>query len=361
MKKINDLNFLIDDKIYSNIDDILYPEEWELIKTQKKIEYYNIPCAFDIESTSFIDNSEKCAIMYEWTFGINGRVVIGRTWDEFIDLINHISEVLDLSENKRLICYIHNAGFEFQFMKEYFEWIDVFAVKERKPVKFICSQWLEFKCSYMLSGYSLANLGKQLNKYKVLKKENNLNYSLIRHSGTYLSETELQYCVYDVLVVMAYIQEKIEYDGNITKIPLTKTGYVRRALKKNCLYASGNHKKNKWKYVRYHKLMKSLTIELDEYHQLKRAFQGGFTHTSCLQANKVLNDVGSIDFTSSYPYALISSRQFPMSKGHLYEPKDFADFEKQLMLYCCLFDVEIIGLCAKKFIDHPYLYPDVMM
>ena len=61
-------------------------------------------------------------------------------------------------------------------------------------------------------------------KYKIEKKVGDLDYSLLRHSNTHLTDTELGYCINDVKVVMAYIQEKIEHDGNIAKIPLTKTG-----------------------------------------------------------------------------------------------------------------------------------------
>lgn len=46
-----------------------------IIKNNKKICYYNIPCAFDIETTSFIPvnrilEKKKKAIMYLWQLGI---------------------------------------------------------------------------------------------------------------------------------------------------------------------------------------------------------------------------------------------------------------------------------------------------
>ena len=53
------------------------------------IEYYNIPCSFDIETTSFIDEfGNKSATMYVWQLGLNGCVIVGRTWDEYIQVIN---------------------------------------------------------------------------------------------------------------------------------------------------------------------------------------------------------------------------------------------------------------------------------
>ena len=64
---------------------------------------------------------EKQCCMYAWVFGLNGRCIRGRTWSEFIDLINYLVEVYDLSLNKRLIIYVHNLSYEFQWFKNYCE------------------------------------------------------------------------------------------------------------------------------------------------------------------------------------------------------------------------------------------------
>ena len=60
-----------------------------------KVHYLNIPCSFDIETSSFYDGLAKKAIMYIWTFNINGTTFYGRTWKQFIDLLDLISEVMD--------------------------------------------------------------------------------------------------------------------------------------------------------------------------------------------------------------------------------------------------------------------------
>ena len=58
---------------------------------------------------------------------------------------------------------------------------------------------------------------------------------MIRHSQTPLTDTEWGYILNDGLVVMAFIQEEIERLGDITRLPLTKTGYVRNACRTVCL------------------------------------------------------------------------------------------------------------------------------
>ena len=330
--------------------------ENQLIKTNKKIEYYNIPCSFDIETTSFFRSTgnieEKAAIMYAWTVGINGAVIFGRTWEEFMLLIQTLIEKLGLWEYKRLIIYVHNLAFEFQFLRKWFEWKNVFSIDTRKPLYALTIDGIEFRCSYLLSGYGLKKLGDELQKYPVQKMVGDLDYKLFRHSKTPMTEKEIKYCENDSRVVMSYIQECIELDGDITKIPMTKTGYVRNYCRNSCMYEGGNHKKNPRKYQNYRKLMDSMTVTSDEYAQLKRAFQGGFTHASAWKSGKVLDDVGSFDEISAYPAAMVAEK-FPMSSAELITITSTKDFYDNLRLYCCLFDVELFDVESITMIEHP--------
>ena len=311
-----------------------------------KVYYYNIPCAFDIETTSFYDNNEKVGLMYIWQFGIDGRVFMGRNWNEFTELLDKLRNEFDINIENRLVIYVHNLSFEFQFIRKLFRWLNVFSIDSRKPIYATTCYGFEFRCSYLLSGYSLAKVGDNLTKYKCEKMVGDLDYSLKRHNKTPLTNDELKYCFNDIMVVMCYILERIEIDGNITKIPLTKTGYVRNYCRNMCLYEDKSHKKvsNK-KFKTYHEMIKSLSIDVDEYKQLKRAFMGGFTHSNAINTNVVLDDVKSFDFTSSYPYCMISE-MYPMSKGQIIEVNENT-FEKYLNLYCCVFDIQFTNLLPK--------------
>lgn len=341
------------------VDEILKPlAGLKPITTSKKKQYYNIVCAFDIETTSFYSNQldnekEKVAIMYCWQMAINGRVVFGRTWDEFISVMNRLTSFFHLYENRRLIMYVHNLAFEFQFIRKRLEWESVFSIEQRKPLYTLTTGGIEFRDSYLLSGYSLAKLGDNLQKYHVRKLVGNLDYSKIRHSNTPMTEKEIAYCENDVLVVSAYIQEEIEKAGNITRLPLTKTGYVRNYCRNKCFYGDDRHKTNTKTYQKYRELILSLKLDGDEYKQLKRAFQGGFTHAAARFSGKVEKNVDSIDFTSSYPYVLLSE-QFPMSSGRIVEVKTKEEFQKYINLYCCLFDVEFTNL-TPKIINENYI------
>ena len=315
------------------------------INTNKKVTYLNIGSAFDIETTSMIINGEKFAFSYIWQFGIGlNNVYYGRTWAELLDFLTDLKSLLKLDENRRLVIYVHNLGYEFQFMRKYFNWVNIFAVDERKPIKALCDLGIEFRDSYILSGYSLANTAKNLNKHKIEKLVGDLDYSLIRHTKTELTPAEFKYCENDILIILAYIDEQIEQYKDISKIPLTNTGRVRTYVRNACYYDNTSHKKsNKGKYTRYRKIMIDLTLDKKSYLQLKTAFMGGFTHSNPHLTGMTLNNVGSIDLTSSYP-AVMCAEKYPMSRPKELKPNSYSELKELMKSYCIVADIKYIGL-----------------
>lgn len=310
----------------------------EFVKKGKTHSISNVASVFDIEATSFYIDGEKQCCMYAWVFGLNGRCIKGRTWSEFLDVIEQLVKVYNLSVNKRLIIYVHNLAYEFQWFQKYFKWHKVFSLDTRKPLYAITENGIEFRCSYLLSGYSLQVLGDNLTKYKVQKKVGDLDYSLIRHSRTPLTEKEWGYILNDGLVVMAHIQEEIERLGSITNLPLTKTGYVRELCRHKCLKGS-----NRWDYV---KLMRNLTLTPEDYLQLRRTYTGGFTHANIHYVDRIIDNVHSFDFSSSYP-AVMLSEKYPMSRPIPTDVKNEEHFLKLIKAYCCMFDCTFINIRSK--------------
>lgn len=321
----------------------------------ERIRYLNCPAAFDIETTSTEIGGEKISFMYQWQFGINGAVFMGRTWEEFVELIERISQFYLASATKRIVIFIENEAFEFQFMRKYFDWEYVFSLDERRPVAALTTLGIEFRCSYILSGYSLEKIGENLMTYKCNKLVGQYDYSKIRHCDTPLTQTELNYCEMDVRVIMAYIQEKIEEDGSIANILLTKTSYVRQYVRRYTLY-------NKDPLISkdYKKLIKKLTLEPDEYLLAHEAFTGGFTHgnpyyidvtlkTGNSINNKVIKSIHSIDFTSSYPSSLIAFK-YPMGKGTKLEITSKKEFLKYYnsSAFVSIFKIKLINLTEKE-------------
>ena len=344
--------FSIDYHPYT-IDDIdtILDNSLTFIKNNKQIEYLNAPATIDIESSSFYENGYKRAIMYSFVIGINGKGIIARTYNDLNSIISKIVNFYKLSKNRRIIFYIHNLEYEFQFFRKRFQWEKVFAIEPRRILYALTTSGVELRCSYMLSGYSLEYIGKHiLNKYHVEKLVGALDYSKIRHSETPLTQDEVNYQLNDGLVVMAYIQERIEeYKNNISYLPLTKTGKVRELMKKNCLYRKKHHQRNR----RFINAVHSINIlSVQEYQQLKRGFQGGFTHANGHHVNQCIKNVTSMDISSSYPSVLVLE-EYPMGNGELVKIKSLKDMEEKMQMYCCLFDATFINLDSSTSYEHP--------
>ena len=274
---------------------------------RKKTKYLNLSLSFDTETTSTFTNNEpreKFAFMYVWQFGIDGYYCYGRTWEEFIQLCEHLQKTLGLNERKRLIIFIHNLSFEFQFFRKYFKWLSVFATASRNPVKALTSYGIEFRDSLILSGYKLENVAKNLTAHDIPKMVGDLDYTLNRTKDTTFTKKELGYMLNDVRVLVAYIDEQRAQYGDITKIPLTNTGRVRRYVRNQC-----------FKDKNYNAKIRELRIkDANEYNTLKQAFAGGFTHANPNHAGKVYKNVASFDFTSSYPTVMIAEK-YPCSSA----------------------------------------------
>ena len=328
--------------------------------TKQSTEYLNIESSFDIETTSTYVGEDKFAFMYLWGFGIGNdgkNLYYGRTWEDLTIFLNNLSNELGLHENRVLVCYVHNLAYEFQFMRKYFKWLEVFSVDDRKPLKALSTLGIEFRDSYMLSGFSLEHTAKNLQKHKVQKLVGDLDYSKVRHAETEITDLELKYLENDVIIVLNYINEQLDIYGKITKIPLTNTGRVREFVKDKCYYTKGKtkYKSSKGKRSNYREIMENLTLEVDEYQKLKMAFMGGFTHANAYYTGKTLENVHSVDFTSSYP-AVILSERFPMGKGFKPTKEEILKngYDYYLENFNCLVGVVFTNL-ENKFAHESYL------
>lgn len=335
------------EQIHELIQDIKDNLKIKIYKKRAGAKVYNIPCAFDIETSSFYEGKNKRACMYVWQMSIAGLIVIGRTWEEFLNVLDAIADDFELELGKlHFVIYVQSLMYEFQFMRKWIDWAEVFAIDNRKPVHATTTRGIEFKCSYVLSAFSLAKMGEHLIEIPV-QKTNGLEYYERRNNKSVLTWNEIRYCVNDVQVVVSFIYEEILKNGTITKIPLTNTGYVRAFCRKACLQGFDNNGKRR-KYQRYNYLnfIHALTLTVDEYKQARRAFGGGFTHTNPFYADskEELYCFDSEDFTSAYPAEAVLSDEFPMSPGELVENITSEEFKKSCDLYFCMFDIIFEGL-----------------
>lgn len=286
----------------------------------KRKKFDNTIYTFDIETSSYLilDNEvipacnyekltkkeqERClkqSNMYIWQFSINDIVYYGRTWQELKEFL----EMLCNDVVYRKIVFIHNLSFEFQYLFTQFLISEVMARKSRKVMRaFIEKYNIEFRCSYYMTNVKLEKL-PDMYLLPVEKQVGFLDYNLIRHSSTPLTEQELKYCEYDCLVVYEYIKKELLTYENVDKIPLTSTGHVRRELKKL------TEKNYKYRY----KVRRAINIDPHIYNLLAtQCFSGGYTHANWIMADTLLENVDSYDFTSSYPY-IMCTHLFPSTE-----------------------------------------------
>ena len=315
--------------------------------SKKKPAVYELVSSFDIETTSYSKDDEDIAFMYIWQFSLENYVIYGRTWEQYFEFMDKLQDIGNISPEQQLIIWVHNLSFEFQFIRKMIEWQKVFATDERKVVYGVSSQGFVYRDSYILAGYSLKLVAKNLHNHKIKKLVGFLDYDKIRTPETPLTQKELEYSSNDVIIVVDYIHEQIDEYGSITKIPLTNTGRVRDFTRDYVFY---NHRKDHRKtggtFGQYRRLMNILTIDKGTYEQAKRAFQGGFTHANARKQGKIINNVSSYDFTSSYPTVMVSEK-FPMSRPFYPKINSIDDLEKLIYKSACMFDVKFKNLQSK--------------
>ena len=289
----------------------------DIVGKRKKVD--NTIYSLDIETSSYLilhgrilpaikyleltEEEQKLAefrsCMYIWMFSINEEVYYGRTWEELKSFLMR----LDYYNNSKKIVFIHNLAFEFQYLKSIFRFKNVLARKKHKVMKCELEDYnIEIRCTYQMSNCALKQLPK-IFMLPVEKKIGDLDYTLLRTPATKLTEKELGYCEYDCLVIYYYIKRELETYGRVDKIPLTSTGHVRRELKEII--------SEDWDYKR--KVKKSININPHIYNLLQEAFVGGYTHANWIYVDEILKNIESWDFTSSYPYILVS-HQFPSTE-----------------------------------------------
>lgn len=274
----------------------------DIVKSGKHKMYQRHPMTFDIETSKIPtdDEGHYQAFMYIWQICIEGNVVFGRRWEELQEFMEKVVNAYKLSEGERVVVYVHNLSFEFQFIQDYFNFTDVFAIASRSILTAKTAH-LEFRCSYKLSNMSLAKFIENTPNTLHYKGIDDLDYATVRTPDTPLNEVELGYCFNDVKGLYECVMELLKED-NIATIPLTSTGYVRR----DCRKAMNKNKNNRKMFLRSR-------LTLLQYKLLRECFRGGNTAGDRYLTNLILKNVGSYDLSSSYPFQMIA-REYPLGK-----------------------------------------------
>lgn len=314
-----------------------------VLSTKAKVKYFPNILVWDIETTSINDAVKPYGFMYAWGACIDNLLVYGDTWREFIRFIDRLKDWIEFDKQNRLICWVHNLSFETQFgkefFKEYFEDIEVFAIQNRKIIKITCGNGLELRCTYKLSNMNLQNAVLFEKGTEHIKHDGDLDYKKIRTSSDDLNLIEFSYLMGDVQSLYEYVKRAlINNKDTLNTIPLTSTGYPRRALRKATRKQAG------YRSYFYRNLLTPPVYVL-----FKEAARGGDTHTNRLMSNRLLvNCIDSLDKKSSYP-AQMYLQQFPIEKFSAYgRLESVGEFNALLKHFALLFRVVFVNLRVKN-------------
>ena len=306
--------------------------------------YLDIVTAFDIETTRLPEIEQSVMYIWQFQYGLN-QTVTGRTWEDFFQFLEHIVE--RIRGIAWLVVYVHNLSYEFQFLKGLYDFQadEVFATDSRKVLKCTMFDCIEFRCSYYLTNMPLA---KFLLKYNVENKKLSgleFDYSKRRFPWSPLTAREMEYCINDVKgLVQALYKQMASDKDNLQTIPLTATGYVRRDVKQ--AMRGFNHTQ-----------LQDMLPDADVYRLLREAFRGGDTIANRWNADDIIENVQSVDITSSYPSSMLMCK-FPMERFYREDPDDFKRLYR-MKSKALLFRIAFIGLRLKDQAEgHTYLSRD---
>lgn len=274
---------------------------------KKKVHYVEHLAAFDIETSSYEDEGVKKAIVYSYALAIDDTIYRVRRADEFFSLLEKIAADMDLSLDRRLVVYVHNEAYEWQFIKHYMTWDSAFAIaSERRIARAVSTLGFEFRCSYVLTNKPLEAVGKDVG---VKKMVGDIDHTKIRNSITPLSDEELGYIDNDVRILIEFERQALAQEGGtieqaLRSIPITKTGYVRRRMRKAALADPA-----------YEQLISELTLTEETYFLARHSFQGGYTHANSTVMGQEMGDTVAVDLASSYPSSMLQFT-YPMSSFH---------------------------------------------
>lgn len=290
------------------------------------------------------------AWIYQWAIKFKGLYIYGRRPDEIIKLFQLIAEHYQLNDSKKIICYIHNAAYDIQYLKNFIYEYDPtarFMSLDAHAIIMVDIVGFRILCSYKLSNMSLDAMSKNY-ATKYLKAVGEVDYSLIRYQDSELTESDWFYMFSDVASqydgIIGYL--KMQGYKYAYQAPITSTGFVRTA----CRIAS--YQDSEWR----DEFLKS-RLDLEQYNLLRQAFMGGVCIASFKYSNKTIrtDKLRHKDFTSSYPARqFLTSCYFPVGSPNWYGEVDSLDELEELMNeYCVIFMLTLENVSIKTGVTAP--------
>ena len=135
-------------KAYEHCDDIPFPilHFKELQRNHKIYKYATEYITLDTETSKKgvidKDTGEYTVLngwVYQWAMKLHNTYIYGRKPSQIIDTMTRIAEHYKLTDKKRILIFIHNMPYDYQYLKWYFAQYDptmqVFAIDNHHTIK----------------------------------------------------------------------------------------------------------------------------------------------------------------------------------------------------------------------------------
>lgn len=289
----------------------------------------NEPIILDIETAN--NHADDPRELRTWIVSVqlifNGEYYLVRKPEGVVDFFNGLYDAFDFNDDKcaknHFICYIHNASYDLSYLVPYFErGIRQYGKRRSKGLITKENQFItytvgsfEFRCSYQLSGMSLEKWSNEMNtEHK--KRVGLYDYDKVLYQDSELDDDEQDYDKYDVLTMRECLDKQLEYHrDDMTSVPFTKTGYIRRTLRASC----NSDRTYRKKYFENTRLNSRL------YQSMRDAYSGGYTHNNRYHIDEVIEaTIGHRDFKSHYPTQM-AVNDFPLGVPQMVYDVDMTD------------------------------------
>lgn len=252
-----------------------------------------------------------------------------------------------------LLCLIHNASYEFAFMRQELKFgtgeYDFFSKDSRKMMKAALANGIEFRDTLALTNSNLEIVSKNFCKHKKIK---DLDYKVQRNtlSIPHLPENDMRYINEDVIILNEF--ENVLFDRFCIpgkKVPLTNTARLLLKVQDRIGIELDKVKDQ------IRKMQPSAEEVIDASRYL---FRGGLVHGNIRYLNAE-TDCGMRDITSDYPYQMLTKKmpmgkfvEKPLKHNCFRKGHESEEFLSILEKYAVILDVTYYGLEAIT--DHSY-------
>lgn len=259
------------------------------------------------------------------------------------EIISTIAQIKSHLHCDKFYLFVHNLSYDWVFIRKFF--ISAFGdpvkqlnTKPHYPITIEFKNGLVLRDSLILSQRSLERWANDMNvEHK--KFVGGWDYDVIRHQNTSLNNDEIKYIEQDTLAGVECIDALMQLEHkNIANLPLTATGFVRREILKKARKNDG------------HQRFKKQALTQTQQYIAEYCYHGGYTHANRHLVDYTIKDIVKCkDFTSSYPYTLLSEK-YPMEKFTKIEDTNNVDLllDKSDM-YAFMFEFRARGIKLKDY------------